>query len=141
MDPRTRRVFSTGAAVLLIAGCGGSGELSAGTLARQASSLQSTAAEGALLAGVAAAGHSTSVYRREQAHVLREQASGVEATLRAGETARSLRRDRLRLTALAGRIGTDLDDLSHASQTDAESLEARLRAAAERAKSLRQGLE
>lgn len=141
MGLRARLFFSSGAAVLLLAGCGGSGAMSADSLARQASSLQSAAAEGALLARVAAAGHSTSAYRREQAHVLRDQASRVGAALEFGETGRSLRRDRLRLAVLAGRIGTDLDALSHASDAESASLSARLRAAAEQAKRVRQGLE
>lgn len=50
---------------LLGAGCGGGGRLGAKALSQQAKSLQSLAAEGALLAQDAVSGKTTRVYRRE----------------------------------------------------------------------------
>ena len=54
-----------GILALLGAGCGGGGRLGAKALSQQAKSVQSLAAEGALLAQDAVSGKTTRVYRRE----------------------------------------------------------------------------
>jgi hypothetical protein len=58
-------VLLLGVVLLLAAGCGGGGKLGAKALSQQARSLQSDAAEGALLAEDVFSGKTTRVYTRQ----------------------------------------------------------------------------
>jgi hypothetical protein len=71
---------------LLGAGCGGSGKMGAKALSQQAKSLQSEAAEGALLAQDAVSGKTTRIYTREHSADLYKGASLAEASLKAAKT-------------------------------------------------------
>jgi hypothetical protein len=102
------------AAVLLLAGCGGS-SLSKKALQQEAKGLQALAAEGSMLAGDAARGRTTVVFTRIHSRYLRDSASSSATTLAAGKTAEARR-----LAALAVRLRDDLDRLSHAGSNEAE---------------------
>jgi hypothetical protein len=102
------------AAVLLLAGCGGS-SLSKKALQQEAKGLQALAAEGSMLAGDAARGRTTVVFTRIHSRYLRDSASSSATTLAAGKTAEARR-----LAALAVRLRDDLDRLSHSGSDDAE---------------------
>jgi hypothetical protein len=125
--------------VLLGSGCGG-GRLGAGALSQQSKVLRSNAAEGALLAGLTAAGKSTSIYTREQSSVLYEAASATETSLKMGRAEPGLKRELRRLAALAGRVSADLERLTGASKREARWLRRQLQAAAEEAKRIGQRL-
>jgi hypothetical protein len=138
-----RLVWAFAVAVILIlvgSGCAGGGKLGAGRLSEEASSLRSAAAEGALLARAAAAGKSTDIYRREHALDLYDAASQAKTSLQAAETMPSLKRKLRRLTALAGQVSADLERLAGATEREAGRLGRQLRAAAEQAKKIDQGL-
>jgi hypothetical protein len=111
-------------------GCAGSGELRANDLSQQAKTLQSEAAEGALLAQDAASGKTTGIYTREHASDLIGATSQAEVSLRSATAEPALLPQLRRLTALAGKVSADLDRLGDASADEARALARRLRAAA-----------
>jgi hypothetical protein len=77
--------------LLLVAACGGGGELSADALKKEAESIQSFAAEGALLARDVADGKSTVPFTRVHAGELADNAAKLEQTLATGPRPRSRR--------------------------------------------------
>jgi hypothetical protein len=102
------------AAVLLLAGCGGS-SLNSQALRQEAKGIHALAAEGSMLAGDAASGRATVVFTRIHSRYLRNSARSSVTTLAAGKTAEARR-----LAALAVRVRDDLDRLSHSGSDDVE---------------------
>jgi hypothetical protein len=135
-------VFLLGVAVAVLgAGCGSSGALGAKGLSQQAMSLQSAAAEGALLAHDVASGRTMRIYAREHSADLSEAASKVEASLKNAKSGPGLARERRRLAGLATRVRVELEHLRGASEEEARALERRLRAAAGESREIVRGLE
>ncbi len=127
--------------ILLGAGCGGGGKLGAKALLQQVMSLQSDAAEGALLAQDVFSGKTTRIYTRERSAELYKAASQIEASLRTAKTAPALEGKLGRLAAIATRVSTELKRLGHASKDEALALRRELEAAAAESKKIGKGLE
>jgi len=125
---------------LVGAGCGSGGMLGAKALSQQSKSLQSLAAEGALLAQDAAAGKTTGIYTREHAADLRKAASQLEASLRVAKTEPALEPKLRRLVALAAHVSADLNRLGSASKEEDRALSRELQTAAEESKKIAEGL-
>jgi hypothetical protein len=96
-----------GAVALATVGCGG-GALSGKALRQEATNLQALAAEGSLLADVAARGDVTSPFLRLHAGYLQDAARSAAAALTKGQAEGAHR-----LAALAGRIWDELGRLAH----------------------------
>ena len=96
------------AGALLLAGCGGQGAPDMKALQQEATTLQSTAAEGSLLASDAARGRSTSTFVRVHANEL-----AVAARSSAAVFAKGRGTEAHQLAGLADRVGRDLDRVSH----------------------------
>ena len=79
MSVRLVVALGLGVVVLFGAGCGGGGPLGVKALSQESRSLQSLAAEGALLAQDVAAGRTTRVYARVHSSDLSTAASQAEA--------------------------------------------------------------
>ena len=126
------------AAALLCAGCGG--ELSASALSKQADSLRSLAAEGALVAEDASAGKTTHTFRRVHSSDLDKAASKTAASLETAKTKPALESDRHRLASLAQRISDDLARLGNASKGEQRSLANQLQRAADQSNQIAEGL-
>jgi hypothetical protein len=109
-------------ALLLVSGCGGGGSLGAKSLAKQSGTLQSLAAEGALLAHDSAAGRSLGIFRREQAASLSEAAAAAETSLKHARTTPALRRKLGELARIAARVHGDLERLKSASKAEQRTL-------------------
>lgn len=119
------------AAVLLaLAGCGGRGPIGAAALERQAESLRSGAAEGALLAEDAAAGRTTRTFQRLHSSELADAVAGVESALSSSEAEPGLDAERRRLVDVAGRVRNGLERLGGASGDEGRALARDLGAAA-----------
>jgi hypothetical protein len=116
--------------VLLLAGCGGQ---STKALQQEASSLQSLAAEGGLLASDAARGRSTAVFVRVHGAELGKAAQASTMLLAESRSLRSRP-----LAALGTRITRELDRLSHSGsdRTQQRRLAAELNRAAAQAEKL-----
>ena len=127
------------AAALLCAGCG-AGELSASALSKQADSLRSLAAEGALLAKDASAGKTTRTFSRVHSSDLDKAASKAAASLETAKTKPALESERRRLASLAQRISDDLDRLGNASKGEQRSLANELQRAAEQSNQIAESL-
>jgi hypothetical protein len=123
------------------AGCGGGGKLGAKALSQQAMSLQSDAAEGALLAQHVSSGKTTRIYTRERSAELSKAASQIEASLKTAKTAPGLEGKLRRLAAIATRVSTELKHLGNASKDEARALRRELEAAAAESKRIGNGLE
>jgi hypothetical protein len=137
-----RRVLLLGVVLALLgAGCGGGGKLGAKALSQQARSLQSDAAEGALLAEDVISGRTTRIYTREHSADLHKAASQVEASLRTAKTAPGLEGKLRRLEIIATRVSTQLERLGQASKGEAHALRRELEAAAAESKTIGKGLE
>jgi hypothetical protein len=126
------------AAALLCAGCGG--ELSASALSKQADSLRSLAAEGALLAEDASGGKTTGTFTRVHSSDLDKVASKTAASLETAKTKPALESERHRLASLAQRISDDLDRLGNASKGEQRSLANQLQRAADQSNQIAEGL-
>jgi len=138
---RLMRVLGLGVILALVgAGCGGGGRLDAKALLLQSKSLQSQAAEGALLAEDAVSGETTRIFTREHASSLSEAASQTEASLRAATAEPALEPRFRRLTVLAGRVTADLERLAGASEDEQRSLTRDLEAAAQASQRIGKGL-
>jgi hypothetical protein len=135
----SRRIVALGAVLALVSGCGG-GELDADALSQQAKSLQSVAAEGALLAQDAASGETTRAFAGEHSAELRGAASQTAASLEAATTTTGLDPKRRRLAALATQVTSYLDRISDASGPGDQALGRRLEAAARRIEALDRSL-
>jgi hypothetical protein len=116
--------------VLLGAGCGSGGKLGAKALSQQSKSLQSEAAEGALLAQHAASGKTTRVYTREHSSDLYKAASHAEASLTGAKTEPALEPKLRQLAVIAARVVADLRRLGDASKEEQRALGRDLQAAA-----------
>src|SRR5947209_17486315 len=95
------------ALALLSAGCGGS-ELSASALSKQADSVRSLAAEGALLAGEASEGKTTGIFTRVHSSELDKSAAQTASTLEKATTTPALEPKLHRLSTLAGGVSAAL---------------------------------
>lgn len=125
--------------MVLATGCGG-GQLDAGGLSQDARSLQSAAAEGALLARDAGSGRTTRIYSGEHSADLRDAASRTAAALAAARTTASLEPMRRRLAVLARRVTSDLNRISAASEPEERALARRLEVAAQQIETLDQSI-
>jgi hypothetical protein len=99
---------------LFVAACGGGGELSAEALKKEAESIQSFAAEGALLARDVADGKSTAPFTRVHAGELADSAAKLEKTLASGRPAPEVEADLARAVELAKRVAATLKELEQA---------------------------
>ena len=126
------------AAALLCAGCGG--ELSASALSKQADSLRSLAAEGALLAEDSSAGKTTHTFTRVHSSDLDKAASKAAASLATAKTKPALESERRQLASLAQMISDDLDRLGNASKGEQRSLANELQRAADQSNQIAEGL-
>ena len=122
------------------AGCGGTGQLGVTALSQESKSLQSLAAEGALLAQDAASGKTTHIYTREHAADLRKAASQVQTSLRVAKTEPPLGPKLRRLAALAARVSADLNRLGSASKEQERAVGRELQTAAQESKKIGGGL-
>jgi hypothetical protein len=125
---------------LLGAGCGNGGKLGAKALSQQSKSLQSEAAEGALLAQDAVSGKTTRIYIREHSSDLYKAASKVEASLNAAKTEPALQPKLRRLTALVTQVSVALKRLGDASKDEQRVLGRELQAAAQESEKIGNGL-
>jgi hypothetical protein len=142
MVRRLTRVLLLGLVLALVgAGCGGGGKLGAQALSQQAMSLQSDAAEGALLAQDVFSGKTTRIYTLEHSAGLYKAASRVEASLKRAETAPGLEGKLRRLAAVATRVSAELKRLGNVSKDEANALGRELQAAAQASQKIGKGLE
>jgi hypothetical protein len=128
---RRESVVALGVLLALVsAGCGGGGRLGAGALMQQSKSLQSEAAEGALLAQDAASGKTTRIFARERSAELYQAASGTGASLKAARAENGLGVKLRQLAAVATQVSSDLMRLDGASGGEQRVLAGDLQAAA-----------
>ena len=111
--------------------CGGGGSLSAKAIETQSTSLQSLAAEGALLARDSAAGKTTAIYTRVHSEALAKAASKSAASLQTATTEPALEPKLRRVASLASEVSADLKQLGHASKSEQLRLAEELSKAAE----------
>jgi hypothetical protein len=98
--------------VILAAGCGGGGgTLSEKALTKENETVQSAAAEGALLASDVARGRTTERFARIHAEKLAEQARKAAEALRSGKPAAGLDDERRRAVSSAETVEHALDEL------------------------------
>jgi hypothetical protein len=122
-----RRLAPFAIAVSLAAGCGGGGTLSHDSLRKEAESIQSVAAEGALLAHDSADGRTTTPFVSVHSEVLAESAGKVAQKLESAavepglELEPGLEQDRARAERLATRIEEELDQLDEHPDDRAEA--------------------
>jgi hypothetical protein len=129
---RVKRGLGLGVILALVgAGCGSGGRLDAKALLLQSKSLQSEAAEGALLAQDAASGRTTRIYTREHSSDLSMAATQAEVMLKAASVDPALRSRLRRLTLLAGLVSADLVRLGSATRDEDRALARELEGAAE----------
>jgi hypothetical protein len=124
--------------VLPTAACGGGGTLSAKAFQKQAESLQSFAAEGALVAEGTADGRATETFVSVHTEYLGKAATKVETELGSAQASGGLEEKRKRALRLAGRITDELGQL-HRTPDDrvlAARLAAELRDEADAAETL-----
>jgi hypothetical protein len=112
--------------VLPTAACGGGGTLSSKAFQKQAESLQSVAAEGALVAEGSADGRTTETFVSVHSEYLSKAATKVETKLRSAQARGDLEEKRKAALRLAGRITDELEQLHRAP--DDQMLAARLAA-------------
>jgi len=98
-------------AVFLAAGCGGGGTLSRDSFRKEVESIQSVAAEGALLAHDAADGRTTTPFVSVHSEVLAKSAGKVARKLESATVEPGLEPDRMRAARLATNIEDELDQL------------------------------
>ena len=106
------------------------GPSSAGAIAKESTSLQSLAAEGALLAQDSAAGKTTAIYTRVHSEALSKAASKAAASLQTAKTKPALEPKLRRLASLASEVSADLKRLGHASKQEQSASRAELETAA-----------
>jgi hypothetical protein len=129
------------AALMLLAGCGSGGKLGKKALAEQSKTLQSEAAEGALLAQDAVDGKSTRIYVREHSGYLAKAAKQAESALTGASTEPALEPKLRRLARLAARIDSGLQSLGDASAKAQRSLGRELQAAAAESQKIGESLQ
>jgi hypothetical protein len=114
--------------------------LHARAIAKHAEAIQAVAAEGALLAGDAAAGRSTRIYTREHSSDLQGAASKEASTLKTARTSAALTPKLRVVTGLATRVSGALKRLGKASRGDQRQLAAQLERAARRSAQIAKSL-
>lgn len=127
------------ALVLLSAGCGG-GELDASALSKQADSVRSLAAEGALLAGDASVGKTTRIFTRVQSSDLDKAAAKAASSLETSKTKPTLEPKLHRLARLARGVGDNLERLGRASKSGQRRLANELQRAADQSNRIAESL-
>ncbi len=138
---RRERLLVLGVIVALLgAGCGSGGKLGAKALSQRSKSLQSLAAEGALLAQDAVSGKTTRIYTREHSSDLYKAASQAEASLKAAKTESALEPKLRQLAALAAQVSAALKRLVGASKDEQRALGRELQAAARESETIGKGL-
>jgi hypothetical protein len=141
MSLRRERLLVLGVILALLgAGCGGGGNLGAKALSQQAKSLQSLAAEGALLAQDAASGKTTRVYTREHSSDLSKAAFRAEASLKAAKTEPALQPKLRQLAALGSQVSTALKRIGGASKDEQRTFGHQLQTAAQESKQIVEAL-
>jgi hypothetical protein len=141
MPLRRERLLVVGVILALVgAGCGSGGKLGAKALSQQSKSLQSLAAEGALLAQDAVSGKTTHIYTREHSSDLYKAASQAEASLKAAKTEPALQPKLRQLTALATQVSAALKRLGGASKDEQRALGRELQTAARDSEKIGEGL-
>jgi len=141
MSLRRERVLVLAVILALVAaGCGGGGKLGAKALSQQSKSLQSLAAEGALLAQDAVSGKTTRIYTREHSSDLYKAVSQAEASLKAATTEPALQPKLRRLTVLATQVSAALKRLGGASKDEQRALGRELQTAAQESQTIGKGL-
>jgi hypothetical protein len=119
-----RRLAPFAIAVSLAASCGGGGgggTLSHDSLRKEAESIQSVAAEGALLAHDSADGRTTTPFVSVHSEVLAESAGKVAQKLESAAVEPGLEQDRARAERLATRIEEELDQLDEHPDDQADA--------------------
>jgi hypothetical protein len=116
-----RRLAPFAIVVSLVAGCGGGGTLSRDSLRKEAETIQSVAAEGALLAHDSADGRTTTPFVSVHSEVLAESAGKVAQKLESAAVEPGLEQDRARAERLATRIEEELDQLDEYPDDRAEA--------------------
>ena len=101
-------------ALVALAGCGGGGRLDEIAFDKEVESIQSFAAEGALLARDVADGKSTVPFARVHAGELAERASKLAETLRTAKTTPTVEDEVPRAAELAADVGRTLEELEQA---------------------------
>ena len=124
--------------LLLVPACGGGGELSAEQFKKQAESIQSFAAEGALLARDVADGKSTAPFTRVHAGELAANTAKLEQALASAQPAPGVEAKLARAVELAKRVAATLQELerSPGDARAARSVQRELEAAAKQAEEL-----
>ena len=124
--------------LLLVAGCGGGGELSAEEFKKEAESIQSFAAEGALLARDVADGKSIVPFTRVHAGELADNAAKLEQTLASAQPVPDVETQLARGVELSKRVTANLERLEQApGDADvARRVQRELEAAAKQAEKL-----
>jgi hypothetical protein len=136
MNIRQRSILPSGTLVvvavlaLLACGCAGGGGLDAKALSQESSSLQSLAAEGALLARDSAAGKTTRIFTRVHSNDLYKAASQSAKSLRTAKTRQALEPKLRRLASAARRVSADLERLGQAAKDEQRRLARELEAIA-----------
>jgi hypothetical protein len=115
---------------LLAAGCGSSGTLSASALSKESTSMQSLAAEGALLARDSAAGRTTHIYTRVHSEDLFKAASKSAQSLESAKAKPGLEARLRKVASLASKVSADLKRLGHASKAEQSRLARELESSA-----------
>jgi hypothetical protein len=108
--------------LFLAAGCGGGGTLSRASFQKEAESIQSVAANGALLAHDAADGRTTTPFAAIHSDDLAESVAKVSKKLESAEVEPGLEQDRGRAVRLASRIE---DELAHLHDDPEDRADAR----------------
>jgi hypothetical protein len=103
--------------LIAVAGCGGSSALTESELHKEAETVQSTAAEGALLAGDVARDRSTAPFARIHSGELADQAKSAATALESATAPRTLDVDRKRAAVTALSVQRALERLAD-SPTD-----------------------
>ena len=127
------------ALALLSAGCGG-GELSASALSKQADSVRSLAAEGALLAGEASGGKTTGIFTRVHSSELDKTAAQTASTLEKAKTTPAVEPKLHRLATLARGVSADLNRLGSAPKQEQRTLADELQRAADQSNRIAESL-
>ena len=115
---------------LLASACGSGGTLSGKALSQESKSMQSLAAEGALLGRDSAAGRTTHIYTRVHSEDLYKAASKSAKSLQSATTKPALQPKLRKVASLASKVSADLKRLGHASKAEQSRLAGELEASA-----------
>ena len=102
------RLLLISVVLLVAAGCGGGGSVSQKDVQKQFETIQSLAAEGALVADGAADGRTTDVFVRVHTGYLDKAARKVEGQLSSARASGAAERDRVRAARLASSVAGEL---------------------------------